>query len=256
MPQALCPASLLLLLSSLLVLAGCSTPTVPDMQDNTQKFVDELEWFELSGLQQLTGLAPEQAWVAAALDEQLRERRLLLPVENGSLQAGVADIQLRYDDVPLPASWSSPPGELQLQGSLGLLDNRIDYSLDPDLPAWQQQVEHVALSGSFQLASAESVLRQAEALRASQPLLQSNPETHETWLLGRSISPFVVNWEFSGTLGGTEFSFTAIQELVAVSSYYELRLLEDSSPQEARAAAALQHRRLLEELHPQDSPSF
>ncbi|MCB1217938.1 hypothetical protein KDL44_11125 [bacterium] len=256
MPAAMRPLSLLLLLLSLSDLSGCSTPTVPDMQDNTQKFVDELEWFELSGLQQLTGLAPEQAWVAAALDEQLRERQLLLPVEKGSLQAGVADIQLRYDEVPLPASWSSPPGELELQGSLGLLDNRIDYSPDPELPSWQQQVEHVALSGSFQLASAESVLRQAEALRASQPLVQTNPETHETWLLGRSISPFIVNWEFSGTLGGTEFSFSAIQELVAVSSYYELRLLESGSPQEARAAAALRHRRVLEDQLPQDTATF
>lgn len=217
------------------LLLSCSTPTVPELDDNTpQKYIDELEWFELGGLQQVEGLPVENAWIAAALDEQLIGRRLLLPFTDGQLASGVADIQLRFDEVPLPASWSSPPGEIVLQSGMGSLEHVIHYSPDPNLPDYLQQVDVVSLHGRFSADHAESLLRQAVSLRSSQPVIQNNPETHERWLLGRSLSALDVQWEFEGQLGGVPFSFTASQQLVAVSSYYELSIL---SGQDARATA-------------------
>ncbi len=237
---------LLLLLCGLL-LTSCSPPTVPDMQVVPQRYVDELQWYEFGELEDVSGAAGDSGWIAAALSDQLSGQNLLLPFEQAMLVPGVADIQLEYDNFPLPAAWHSPPGELAIDGGSGLLEHTIQFSHDPSLPPSQQVVELISMRGSFQLAPAHSVMRQAEEGMLEQPLAQTNPETRERWLLGRSATPLTVIWEIEGSLGGVPCSFSASQQLTAVSSYYELLILQPGDP--AVPLTELRHLSLLAAAH-------
>lgn len=226
------------------LLLSCSQPTTPTLDPAAQRYVDELQWYELSALQGVSGLTPDSAWIADALSDQLSGRRLLLPFETGQLSPGIADIQLEYDDFPVPGNWSSPPGELQLSAATGLLQNIIAYTLEPELPVSSQYRELTMLEGRFTLDAAQLIMVQARQQRSPQPLTQRNPETEELWLLGRSPVPINVDWQFSGQLGGMAFSFSASQEMSAISSYYEVRFIDDSL-YESPARLSSRHAELL-----------
>lgn len=232
--------------SACLAMLSCSSPTLPDPPEQPQRFVDELQWYEMSQLTVTGGDAGEDGWIADVLSDQLAGRNLLLEFDGGSIQSGVADIQLEYDDFPIASAWSSPPGELLVVGNIAALRTSINFSHDPDNPAAQQVVERTSIEGSFSAAEAEELLRHAQALRSAQPIPQTNPETSELWLLGRSPHPLVVHWELEGTLGGVPFSFSASQELTAVSSYYEVTILNGQA--ESGAEVDKLHRTLLSAL--------
>jgi hypothetical protein len=230
------------------LLAACSQPTTPTLDPAEQRYVDELQWFELSALQNVSGLDSESGWIADVLSDQLSGRRLLLPFDSEQLSPGIADIQLEYDGFPVPGNWSSPPGELQLNAGSGLLHNVIAHTLEPQLPVSQQYRELTMLEGRFSLDAAQLIMVQARQQRSPQPLTQRNPETEELWLLGRSPVPVSLDWQFSGQLGGLPFSFSASQEMSAVSSYYELRIL-DENHHESPARLSSHHAELLSEAN-------
>ena len=195
-------------------------------QKQQQRFIDELQWFEMGPLLDISGQGGENAWIASTLSEQLSGQRLHLLFADNQLQTGEADIELEYDNFPLPTAWNSPPGELVLEGSTAQLSNSITYSHINDGGAGLALTEEMQLSGSFLAETAGLVMLQARDLRREQDVAQTNPETIERWLLGRSLVPMHVRWEFSGTLGGLPFSFSASQQLIAVSSYYEVTIIE------------------------------